>query len=97
MSIDIDSSRTCTRGIVAMGMIIIINEGNDDTSITSLVLDILHIHPIWERCHTTTRTRVLVFRLVENYWTTIGDLGFGDSRSNMGHVARWVNKHRQSP
>lgn len=73
---------------MAGGPSIIANERDDDTSLTGMILNVLHVGAVWEVIITTASTGVLVLRLVKNDRTTIGNLCFGNGGSNVGGIAK---------
>lgn len=70
---------TCRPGIV-------VDQWYDNTGVTSLVFDILHVGRVGE-VNTTARTAVLILRLIKDDRAAICDLTFGNSSSNIGNVA----------
>jgi hypothetical protein len=64
MTVDIDGSFSRTGDIVCGGRGIIADQRNNDASIASLVLDVLHIVGIGEAVVSTASTSVLVLRLI---------------------------------
>lgn len=88
MAVDIDGTYARSRRIVSTGIGIIVDQRHDDTSIASLVLDVLHVAPVGE-VHTTASTGVFILGLVEDDRSAVGNLGFGNSLRDVGHVTDW--------
>lgn len=86
MSVDIDRTNTRSWDIVTTGRGIIANHRYNDSGFPSLVYHVLHVASIREVC-TTAGIGILIFRLVENNWTTVRDLGFGNGSCDIGNIA----------
>jgi hypothetical protein len=87
MTINVDRTCTGSGGIVASSPGIVTDKRNDDSGITSVILDVLHVGAVREAIIATASTRVLVLWLVQDDWTTIGDLCFGNCGSDVRGVA----------
>lgn len=88
MTINVDRALTRPGSIVASSPGIVTDEGNDNSGLTSVILNVLHIGAVREAIVATASTGVLVLRLVQNDWTTIGDLCLGNRGSDVGGVAK---------
>lgn len=87
ISVDVDSAYACSGCIVSVRMGIIVDQRHNNTSIASLVLDILHIVTIGE-IHSAASTGVFVLGLVEDDRTAVGDLVFGDGLRDVSDVTK---------
>lgn len=93
MSIDINSSLGSSRswgvgsrGICSFGRSVIADHGHNNTSILSLIDNILNVIGI-RRVPSTAESRVFVLWLVEDYRAAIGNLGLRNGSSNMRNIA----------
>lgn len=86
MSVDIDCANTRFWDIVSTGRGIIANHRYNDSGFPSLVYHVLHVASIREVC-TAAGIGILIFRLVENNWTTVRNLGFGNGSRDVSNIA----------
>lgn len=86
VTIDVNLALARPRGIVSSSPGIVVDQWYNNTGVSSLVDDILHVVPIGESS-ITTRPAVLILRLIKNDGAPVCDLAFGNSSSNMGNVA----------
>lgn len=85
MAVNIDCSLPGSRSIVPGSRGIVIDQWNDDTGVTSLVFNILHVHWIGE-FNTAAATSVLIFGLIQDDRTAIGNLVLGNCCSDVRDV-----------
>lgn len=83
MSVDVDLTFTSSRGIVTTSIGIIANQRNHNSGLVGLILNILHVRSIGEVVHSAASARVFILGLVENDWSSLRDLGFGNGGSNV--------------
>jgi len=77
------------RRVVSLGRSIVANQGNHNTSITQLILNILHVNRVREGRDGRCRLRVFVLGLDQDDRSTICDLGFGNGCADILHVANY--------
>lgn len=87
MSVNVDLAFTSSRGIVTSSPSIVAEQGNNNSGLVGLVLNILHVSTIGKVIHTAASAGVFILRLIENDWATLCDLSLGDGGSNVGNVA----------
>lgn len=78
MAVDVDCCRL-TWCIVSLWRCIVANERYDDSRITELILNVLHIDWIGEGLDAGQSLSVLILRLNKDDRTTVRDLGCGQS------------------
>lgn len=86
MAVNVDCPLTSSRSIVPRSRSIVVDQRYHDTGITSLVLNVLHVHRIGE-LDTAAATSVLIFGLIQDNWTAIGNLVLGNRCSDVRSVA----------
>ena len=64
MTIDVDRTSTRTGSIMATSPGIVTDERNDNSGLTSMILDVLHVGTVREVLNATAGTGVLVLGLV---------------------------------
>lgn len=90
VAVNINRTLTSSGSIVTTSPSIVVDERNYDSSRTGMVLNVLHVRAVREVINTTASTRVLVLRLVQNDWATVGDLCLGNCGSNVRGVAEVI-------
>lgn len=86
MTIDINLTSTGPWNIVSLGRGIVTEHGHNDSSIPSLINNVLHIASIGE-VYVAARTGILIFGLVEDDGPAVCNLGIGNSGRDVGDVA----------
>lgn len=88
MAIDVDCTLTGTGCVVTASIGIIADEGNHDSCITSMIFDVLHVRAVGEIFIATASSRVLIFGLVQNDRSTVGDLRLCNGLRDVRGVAK---------
>lgn len=88
MTIDISLAHARSRDTVSMIFSIIADHRYNNSSVVSLVNHGLEIGRI--KFQVTACIAVLIFGLVENHRSAIGDLGFRDGTIDVGDITRWT-------
>lgn len=87
MAIDVQFPLASSRSIVSAVPGVVANKRHHDSSIASLVRDILHVRSVWEVVNPTAGSTILVLGLVEDNRSSIRNLALGDGCGNIGNVA----------
>lgn len=88
MAINVDRALTRSGGIMASSPSIVAYEWHDDSGLTSMILNVLHVGTVREVIIAAASAGVLVLGLIQNDWAAISDLCLCNGCSNVGGVAK---------
>lgn len=86
MAVNVNCSLPSARSIVTRSRGIVVDQRDHDTGITSLVFNVLHVHWVGE-LDAAAATSVLIFGLIQDNRTAIGDLVLSNGCSDVRSVA----------